>query len=235
MWGQPELPDSLEIEGRRLPLKATRNPRARRVVLRLDPLGEAALLTLPPGFSNREALAFLEKNRGWLAARLKRLPQRIPFTPGVQLPVLGVEHEVVSLPQARRGVWREAGRLYVSGLPEHLPRRLGDYLKAEAKLELGWRAREMAGTIGKRVARITVRDTRSRWGSCTQDGALSFSWRMILAPESVLDYLVAHEVAHLEELNHSPAFWRVVARLHPEHEAARAWLKREGSRLWRYG
>lgn len=235
MWGQPDLPETLEIEGRSLPLKVKRNSRARRVILRLDAAEGAAALTLPPGFSNREALAFLEKNRGWLAERLKRLPRRIAFEPGGSLPILGVTHEIVSLPEARRGVWREAGRLYVSGRPEHLPRRVADYLKAEAKNELVWRAREMAARLERKVTRVTVRDTRSRWGSCSHQGALSFSWRLILAPEEILDYLVAHEVAHLVEMNHSPAFWRQVARLHPNHKRARAWLKREGASLWRYG
>ncbi len=235
MWGQPDMPETLEIEGRSVALKVKRNPRARRVILRIDASDGAAVLTLPPGFSNRQALDFLEKNSSWLAERLKRLPERIPFAHGLVLPVLGTAHEIVALPEARRGVWREAGRLYVSGREEHLPRRVTDYLKAEAKQELGWRARDMAALLERKVSRVSVRDTKSRWGSCTQDGALSFSWRLILAPEEVLDYLVAHEVAHLVEMNHSPAFWRQVARLHPEHRQARAWLRREGAGLWRYG
>ncbi|MEJ2016123.1 MAG: M48 family metallopeptidase [Limibacillus sp.] len=157
-------------------------------MLRLDAAEGEAALTIPSGFSNREALAFLEKNRGWQAERLKRLP-----------------------------------------------RRVADYLKAEAKSELVWRAREMAARLERKVTRVTVRDTRSRWGSCSHQGALSFSWRLILAPEEILDYLVAHEVAHLVEMNHAPAFWRQVARLQPDHKRARAWLKREGASLWRYG
>ena len=235
MWGQPELPESLEIEGRRVALKLRRNPRARRVILRLDAGDGAAVLTIPPGYSNREALAFLEKNRGWLAARLRRLPQTIPFLAGTEIPILGEAHLIVHEPQARRGLWREPGRLFVSGREEHLARRVTDYLKAEGKREITQRAHAKAAEIGRKVARVTLRDTRSRWGSCSHQGALSFSWRLILAPESVLDYVVAHEVAHLRHMDHSPAFWGVVAALHPGHERERAWLKREGAALWRYG
>ncbi len=235
MWGQPELPETLEIEGRSVALKLRRNPRARRVILRLDAGDGAAVLTIPPGYSNREALAFLEKNRGWLAARLKRLPETIPFLAGTEIPMLGEPHLIVHEPDARRGLWREPGRLFVSGREEHLARRVTDYLKAEGKREIAQRAHAKAAEIGRKVTRVTLRDTRSRWGSCSHQGALSFSWRLILAPEAVLDYVVAHEVAHLRHMDHSPAFWRVVAALHPGHERDRAWLKREGAGLWRYG
>ena len=235
MWGQPDLPDSLEIEGQRVALKATRNPRARRVILRLDAASGTALLTLPPGFSNRDALAFLQRNKGWLAQRLQKLPEAIPFQDGAVLPILGEPHRILHEPGARRGLWREEGHLHVSGRAEHLPRRVRDYLKAEAKQELSVRSHDKAAAIGQRVTRVTLRDTKSRWGSCSHQGALSFSWRLILAPESVLDYVAAHEVAHLVHMDHSPSFWRLVADLHPDPDSARAWLKRDGSALWRYG
>lgn len=235
MWGQPDLPDSLEIEGQRVALKATRNPRARRVILRLDAASGTALLTLPPGFSNRDALAFLQRNKGWLAQRLQKLPEAIPFQDGAVLPILGEPHRILHEPGARRGLWREEGHLHVSGRAEHLPRRVRDYLKAEAKQELSVRSHDKAAAIGQRVTRVTLRDTKSRWGSCSHQGALSYSWRLILAPESVLDYVAAHEVAHLVHMDHSPSFWRLVADLHPDPDSARAWLKRDGSALWRYG
>ena len=123
----------------------------------------------------------------------------------------------------------------MSGRAEHLPRRVRDYLKAEAKQELSVRSHDKAAAIGQRVTRVTLRDTKSRWGSCSHQGALSYSWRLILAPESVLDYVAAHEVAHLVHMDHSPSFWRLVADLHPDPDSARAWLKRDGSALWRYG
>jgi predicted metal-dependent hydrolase len=123
----------------------------------------------------------------------------------------------------------------VAGAPEHLPRRVRDYLKREAKRELEAASRRYAAMLGVTVKRVAVRDQTSRWGSCTSDGVLSYSWRLILAPSHVLDYLAAHEVAHLVEMNHSRAFWRAVARICPEWERAKGWLSAHGTALHRYG
>lgn len=235
MRWKASLPESLEIDGRSVPLAARRNQRARRMNLRLDAGNGGLELTLPPGVSEDAALDFLERHQGWIAARLKRLPAPVAFQHGAELPILGERHRIQHAPWARRGVWREQGLLYVSGAAEHLARRVADYLKAEARRVCRARAEEKALAIGARLSRVSVRETRSRWGSCSSDGALSFSWRLILAPELVLDYVVAHEVAHLRHLNHSPAFWRLVAELAPDFEAQRRWLKRQGSGLWRYG
>jgi predicted metal-dependent hydrolase len=235
MRWKKSLPESLEIEGRALPVEWRRNPRARRMILRVDSSGGGLQLTLPPGASEGQAADFLERHHGWIAARLKKLPETIPFAPGAAVPVLGIPHRIQPAPWARRGVWRESGLLYVSGTAEHLARRVGDYLKAEARRACSARALEKATAIGAKITRVSVRETRSRWGSCSSSGSLSFSWRLILAPEAVLDYVVAHEVAHLRHLDHSPAFWRLVAELAPDFEAQRRWLKREGAGLWRYG
>jgi predicted metal-dependent hydrolase len=117
----------------------------------------------------------------------------------------------------------------------HLARRVRDYLVAQARSELASRARRLAARIGHNVARVSVRDTKSRWGSCSGRGNLSFSWRLILVPEPVIDYVVAHEVAHLAEMNHGPRFWRLVESLSPDSAAPRAWLKRHRNRLLSYG
>jgi predicted metal-dependent hydrolase len=123
----------------------------------------------------------------------------------------------------------------VRGEPEHLARRLRDHLVATARREFAHRARRLAFRIGKSVARVSVRDTKSRWGSCSGRANLSFSWRLIFAPESVVDYVVAHEVAHLAEMNHGPRFWRLVERLSPGSAVPREWLRRHRNRLFSYG
>jgi len=138
-------------------------------------------------------------------------------------------------PRARRGVWRGPGTIVVSGQAEHLGRRLGDFLKREARQEITRRARDKATRIDRRVGRISLRDTRSRWGSCSSRGDMNFSWRLILTPDFVLDYVVAHEVAHLVELNHSRRFWKLTAELTAEMERAKNWLSREGALVHRYG
>jgi predicted metal-dependent hydrolase len=117
----------------------------------------------------------------------------------------------------------------------HIERRVRDHLVAMARTELAGRARPLAARIGRKLVRVGVRDTKSRWGSCSGRGNLSFSWRLVFAPEPIIDYVVAHEVAHLAEMNHGPRFWRLVESLSPDSAAARAWLKRHRSRLLSYG
>jgi predicted metal-dependent hydrolase len=123
----------------------------------------------------------------------------------------------------------------VSGQLEHVPRRACDWLRAEAKRELSTMVRQAAERLGRPVARISIRDPRSRWGSCNRNGVICLSWRLALAPTPVARYVVAHEVAHLRHLNHSAAFWRTVATLVDGVEEARAWLRAHGASLHRFG
>ncbi len=152
------------------------------------------------------------------------------------MPVLGVPHRICrSLDPAAPPVSIADREIRVRGDPLHLPRRVRDHLARLARDELARRARPLADRIGCQIARVNVRDTKSRWGSCSANGNLSFSWRLILAPEAVVDYVVAHEVAHLVEMNHGPRFWRLVDRLAPGNARQRAWLNRHRARLLSYG
>lgn len=197
---------------------------------------DGLLVVMPPGLTPRDALRFVHEKTDWVRARLANLPPRVPFEPGHSVPLLGTPHTIVHDPAARRGVWTENDILWVSGLSaEHVPRRVKDYLLRRAKAEITPRAHAHAQALGKRVTRVTVRDTRSRWGSCSSTGALSFSWRLVLAPEQVLEYVVVHEVAHMVELNHSNRFWNLVTELMPDSAAPRHWLKQHGTTLHRYG
>jgi hypothetical protein len=225
----------LEFAHGRLAIAVKRSARARRMSLRVDPLVGGVVMVLPEWVPLAEAQRFAERQRDWIGARVAALPARVPFTAGTEVPVLGVLHRITPVPGARRGVWLEDGRLMVSGAPEHLPRRVEDFLKSRARALVAARAHDAAARIGRKVARVAVRDTRSRWGSCTAAGALAFCWRLVMAPEWVLDYVVAHEVAHLAEMNHGPEFWQVVAGLSPDAKAGRAWLKKYGADLHRYG
>lgn len=212
------------------------NPRARRLFLRIDATVRQVELVLPRGVAAEHGIRFLDTQRGWIAARLAALPQPVPFSEGAVVPVLGAPH-VIRRAESPLGppVAIGDGEIRVRGDPAHLARRVRDHLVRLARQELGRRAREVAAQIGKPVARITVRDTKSRWGSCSSSGALSFSWRLVLAPEAIVDYVVAHEVAHLVEMNHGPRFWRLVRTLNGDAAASRAWLKRHRSRLFSYG
>jgi predicted metal-dependent hydrolase len=221
-------------------VRVRRHRHARRYTLRIHPTDREAILTMPPRGTIAEAKEFAQVHGGWIAARLGRLPKAAPFLPGAIVPLRGTPHRIVHRAGLRGTVWtelRDSGEriLCVAGGLEHIDRRVHDYLKREARRDLQKAAVAYAQQLGVRVKRLSIRDQSSRWGSCTSAGSLSFSWRLILAPPFVLDYLAAHEVAHLVEMNHSPRFWRVVGRICPSQERAKKWLDTCGNDLHRYG
>jgi predicted metal-dependent hydrolase len=218
------------------PLAIRMNPRARRLLLRIDAASRQVELVLPRGVPPEHGLKFLAAQRGWILARLDALPPPVPFAEGAVVPVFGVPHRIRHENGALAPPVAIAdGEIRVKGAPEHWARRVRDHLARLAGRELARRARGFAAQIDKTVAHVTVRDTKSRWGSCSSGGSLSFSWRLVFAPENVVDYVVAHEVAHLAEMNHGPRFWRLVRQLVPDPAGPRAWLKRHRSRLFSYG
>jgi Predicted metal-dependent hydrolase len=223
----------LDLGGRCVDVTVKRSALARRVSLRVDPV-RGPVLVLPAKARLADAERFLLAHRVWLAERLARLPGKVALADGARVPILGVPHVLRHRPDARRGVWIEDGALMVSGQPEHVGRRVADFLKSEARRLILPQARELAARVDRKPARISVKDTRSRWGSCSSGGDLAFSWRLVLAPEWVLSYVVAHEIAHLVEMNHSPAFWAVVEGLAGDTRAPRLWLKRHGAALHRF-
>jgi predicted metal-dependent hydrolase len=220
-------------------VRVRRHRQARRYTLRIHSATREVVLTMPPRGSLKEARAFAEKHGGWIAARLTRLPAPAPFAHDMLLPVRGVDHRIVHRAGARGTAWIEADSegpcLCVAGEAPHIARRVRDFLKREARSDLEAASRRAAEKLGVRVSRVSVRDQSSRWGSCSTTGVLSYSWRLILAPPYVLDYLAAHEVAHLVEMNHSRRFWRLVERICPDVTRAKTWLDVHGSNLHRYG
>ena len=231
------IPSQLSHPAGRVPVRVRVSRRARRLALKIDAVGDAVELVLPPRTSVPRALNFLKINRGWLESRLAALPPRLAFEDGAKVPVLGVLHRIrhVARSSGRGPVWIEGREIRVTGEDRHIARRVRDFLKEKAREELGRRARRLALQVDRKVARITVRDTTTRWGSCSANGNLAFSWRLIMAPEAVLHYVVAHEVAHLVEMNHGPRFWKLVDRLVPNVERQRDWLNRNRAWLLRIG
>ncbi len=231
------LPTQLSLPAGKVPVRVRVSTRARRLALRIDAQGDAIELVLPPRTSLPHALNFIHSNRGWIENRLAAMPPRTEFAEGAEVPILGRLHRIRHMVRSRgKGpVWVEGNEIRVTGDPAHLARRVRDYLRDLAREEMGRRARRLAAGLGKKVARVTVRDTVTRWGSCSAVGNLAFSWRLIMAPEPVLHYVVAHEVAHLVEMNHGPRFWRIVERLAPGAERQRQWLNRNRATLLRIG
>ncbi len=255
-------PGSREIEvkirGLGLPVVLRRSSRARRFSLQVNEARRGAMLTMPIYSSYADADEFLSRHLDWLKERLAGLSEPVPFTQGAVVPLRGYAHHLRFAGSVRRRgvVWIEAAddadaapvwpqgsrlsrrklpHLIVAGEPEHAPRRLLDWLKRQAHLDLRARVATHAGRLGLEPSRIFVRDQTTRWGSCSTTGALSFSWRLVLAPSFVLDYLAAHEVAHLAHMNHGPRFWALVARTMPRHDEAKTWLRKHGASLHRYG
>ena len=206
-----------------------RSARARRFSLRVSKVDGRVTLSLPSWAREAEALAFARSQEGWIRANLADVPDlRVPAF-GASLPVAG--QELLIRPGTGRAPRIEGEALLVPGDPARVPARVSGFLKVMARERLTAACDGYAAALGRGYSRITLRDTRSRWGSCAPDGALMFSWRLAMAPPEVLDYVAAHEVAHLAEMNHSPAFWAVVGGLMPGYVAPRRWLKRNGAAL----
>ena len=223
------------VAGRTLPLRIIENDRARRLTLRIDAGGQGLRITVPPGLHRGEVEKFLHRHQGWLEQRLAKVPDRPQVRPGIKLPLYGVPHMIVHEPGKRGtvsvGSDENGPTLVIHGDRVHLPRRLADFLKREARREIEAMVVLHTGKLGRKAKAVRFKDTSSRWGSCTSDGNLSFSWRIMMAPRPVINYLVAHEVAHLKEMNHGPKFWKLCTELCPDTERCKAWLKKNGSAL----
>jgi predicted metal-dependent hydrolase len=212
-----------------------RSARARRVSLRIDPMGGGVVVTLPARASRKAGMALLMSHANWVADRLAALPDAVTFTDGAVVPIAGMPHRIRHVPTMRGAACLREQELHVSGRPEFLSRRVGDFLRQEARRRLGALVMEKAAQLGIMPRRLTMKDTTSRWGSCAPDRSLSLSWRLVMAPPFVQDYVVAHEVAHLRHMNHGRQFWAAVDELTSHRPAAIAWLRAEGARLLRVG
>lgn len=227
MTAQPILPGDPPI-----PLILRRSAQARRISLRISQLDGRVTLTLPKRLAVAEALSFAREKETWIRQHLDARGADVPVTVGAQVPIGGTLLQVV--PGNRRSVQIGSTEIAVPGPADRVGARLAGYLKQVARDRLAGACDDYAARLGQPYSRITMRDTRSRWGSCTSDGALMFSWRLIMMPPEVLDYVAAHEVGHLAQMNHSPAFWAEVTRIYGDYKPARMWLRQNGSDLHRY-
>ncbi|WP_224825390.1 M48 family metallopeptidase [Cognatishimia sp. MH4019] len=233
MWGRG-LPTHLILQGPpAVEVVLKRSARAKRLSLRVSGLDRRVSLTLPPRVRLREAEAFLREKESWLRTALARNPDMVRVEPEAEVLFQGAPH-VVELATVK-AVQVEGDRLLVPGrAPERTGARVEAFLKLQARHRLQAASDLYAARLGLPYGRLTLRDTRSRWGSCSAEGNLNYSWRLIMAPAEVLEYVAAHEVAHLAEMNHSPAFWDVVTRLYGPYAEQRGWLRQHGGQLHRY-
>ena len=237
----------VEVAGR--PVRLRVNARARRVSLRVDLARGEAVATAPTPRRLADALAFAHARAGWIAARLDAVPARRPFAPGAVIPLLGgaCRLERAAMRIAPRLVAAQAGepaRLIAWGEGEAFARAVARALRAEALATLSARTAVHVAALGLAQPPVAVADPRGRWGSCraphpsrgaADAGAIRYSWRLVCAPPRVLDYVAAHEAAHLVRPDHSPAYWAVVERLYGDPSAARRWLRDHGAELHALG
>lgn len=253
----------IHIDGLTSPIFLKRSKRAKRFILRVHSAERKIILTSPIRGTLKSAKEFAIQHKDWVEQRLAIIPPSVPFEHESHIPFRGVQHilhfsgkmrshepvNTKSIPITCTNIGTNTGinivtditqkqtvqSIQVHGPREHAPRRLKDWLKRQAKSDLNEKVWHHAKALSVRPKRISVRDQKSRWGSCSSTGVLSFSWRLILAPDYVLDYVAAHEVAHLREMNHSPRFWSLVRDTMPNMDAAEDWLKKNGVDLHRYG
>ena len=222
-----------------------RNPRATRFTLRIRAATREAVLTAPAKSPLADVRKFASEHAEWIHSKLTLVPEAVPFQHGSIVPVRGIDHQIVHLRTERGLVSLERPNaesspqrplfLYVFGREEHVERRTSDFLKTLAKADIRLAVKKYCDMMKIQPPPVTVRDTVSRWGSCSSTGSLNFSWRLIFAPAFILDYLAAHEVAHIREMNHSKRFWGIVEMLCPETRSAEKWLDEHGTDLHRYG
>lgn len=226
-------------DGVAITISLRRMTRTRRLTLRLDPTRGQVVLTLPKHLPKERALAFLQKESTWIREKYDALPKPVPFQPGIEIPLRGEAHCLLSSGRRRGLVVRQKRNdgwdLVVPGDLDHLARRVLDFLKTEARRDLEKAVARHAADLNVNPTALRLRDQKTRWGSCSSNGTLSFSWRLILAPPDILDYLAAHEVSHLVEMNHSARFWALCRRQAPQTDAARDWLRANGDALHRVG
>lgn len=230
-----------KIEDMGARVEVRRHAGARRLTLRVSRTRRAVIVTIPLQCNLDEAGSFISRNIDWVRERLDNLPDPVPFMHGVAMPLRGEPHAIVFTGAARTRLIelnRTASprpEICVPGSQTAAEKRLRGWLFEEAKRDLERAVTAHAKRLNVQPKRIVVRDQTSRWGSCSTTRVLSFSWRLVLAPPAILDYVAAHEVAHLAEMNHGPRFWALVKKTLPDFETSKRWLQVYGLDLHRYG
>ena len=224
-----------------IPVDIRESSRSTKMVLRADSDSDSGgvRITVFPGTKAASITAFVQANRGWINAQIAKIPPRVRLLPGASVPILDMPHLICQDESTRFPTRIDQGidgpEIWI-GRAEVPERRVVDFLRDQAATHFTAMTREKAAKIGGKLAAVSVKDTTSRWGSCASSGDIAYSWRIIMAPHPIAEYLVAHEVSHLLEMNHGPRFWRLCRSLSPlSPERAHSWLSANSKRLHRYG
>jgi predicted metal-dependent hydrolase len=221
--------------GASVPVRVNVDKRARRISVRIDPHAREAVATAPNLRHALEAISFASERVEWIAERLGALPAPVRLRPGSYIPIRGVLHRLKRAETGRTVRIDKSTpipQVLVPGTRDVFADKTRGFLRASARADIAASVLVHSETLGVKARSIAIKDMRSRWGSCSSEGRLNFSWRLVCAPPFILDYVAAHEVAHLKEMNHSQRFWRQVERCIPDWQDARNWLQERGSALY---
>ena len=215
-------------------IKVVQSASSKKLILHIDNKERIPVLSIPKYCTRKRAVNSVNENMDWILETLKKLPERKYFSDGETISLFGQNVMISHQPNARCGVRLDGSILIVSGGAEFLHRRIKDYIRKTAEEEFYKLSTPLADKIGCKINGICIKDTKSRWGSCSTLNNINYNWRIALAPQYVIDYLMAHEVAHLKHQNHSANFWQCVAELYPDWQKGRDWLQKSGRLLYTY-
>lgn len=227
---------TVQIHDLNINIHIRENSRSRRLSLKLHPVDNIIYLSKPPHAGHNDIVNFIEKSQGWLAKVHQDNGSQVPFKEGNHIPILGKQHLITyEYAESPRVIQRDDSLHIIGFDPIIVPGLVRDFLRSHIYQYIADTSQQFAKQIGKEIGTITIKDTKTRWGSCSHGGNLAYSWRLVHAPLSVVEYVCAHEVAHLTEMNHSPQFWRLVGSICPTYASQRLWLKVNGKTLFKYG
>lgn len=217
-----------------LDIKVVQSANSRKLILHIDNKKRIPVLSIPKYCTRKQAINFVNENMDWILETLQKLPERKYFSDGETISLFGRIVTISHQPDARCGVRLDGDTLIVSGGREFLHRRIKDYIRKAAAAEFYKLSAPLATKIGCKINNICIKDTKSRWGSCSTLNNINYNWRIALAPQYAINYLMAHEVSHLKHQDHSPSFWQCVAELYPDWRQGRDWLHKNGRTLYTY-
>ena len=215
-------------------IKVIKSPRAGKLILKIDAKDRIPVLTIPKYCSARKAVEFVEKHQDWIDECLAQIPQKRKFYDGEKISLFGKEYTICHDEKAKSGVFFQEDKIVVSGHIEFLHRRLTDFIKQQAQKKFRTASEKLAQKLECQVNSVCIKDTKSRWGSCSNRGNINYNWRIALAPDFVIKYLIAHEVSHLKHPDHSADFWQCVEKHCKQAQNGRLWLKEHGKELYLY-
>lgn len=224
---------SFPFENQEIPILIQPHPRAKSFKMRYCDVTHSLKVTTPRLYREKTLKRFLDECHPWVVRQLTQAKNKWMVNTTQSVSVFGENYEFSLAPLKKPGLWAQGNQVELSGDPGDFATYVEDWAKDLAKQYFTEKSTHYADIIGKKVARISIRDAKTRWGSCSSSGTLSFNWRVAFAPLQVAEYLCIHEVCHLAEMNHGPQFWGLVARLQPDYEKHKKWLRVNGKRLQR--